>query len=177
MIESASLYVHYYNRGVNKEAIFFSHLQYEYLIQTLYRFLPNYHLDLIAYCLMPNHYHILLKLDDHNQGSKYIQRVFNAFTQAVNHQVSRVGTLFQGNVKKRFIEDDEYLATVIMYIHLNPVKSGLCNKPDEWHYSDFQEWVGLKSTIRNIASERKKIFGNVEDYLELINMEIQNNLK
>ena len=176
MIELASPYVHYFNRGVNKEAIFFSSLQYEFLIQTLYRFLPNYRLKLIAYCLMPNHYHILLKHDDLSEGSKYIQRVFNTFTQAVNHQVSRVGTLFQGSVKKRFIEDDGYLATVIMYIHNNPVKSGLCIKPEQWLYSDYREWVGFKSSIRNIASERKRIFGSVEDYVELMNMEIQNYL-
>lgn len=174
MEELASPYVHYYNRGVNKEAIFFGPLQYEYLIQTLYRFLPNYNLQLIAYCLMPNHYHILLKHEDQREGSKYIQRVFNTFTQAVNHQVSRVGTLFQGNVKKRFIEDDGYLATVIMYIHLNPVKSGLCTKAEQWLYSDYREWIGLKSSTRNIVSERKEIFGSVEDYLDLINLEIQN---
>jgi putative transposase len=175
MIEPASPYVHYYNRGVNKEEIFFSPLQYEFLIQTLYRFIPNYHLELIAYCLMPNHYHILLRHNDLKEGSKYIQRVFNTFTQAVNHQVSRVGTLFQGNVKKQFVEDDGYLSTVIMYMHLNPVKSGLCNNPEEWLYSDYREWVGQKSTIRNIASERKQIFGSVEDYLDLINLEIQAN--
>lgn len=176
MIEPASPYVHYYNRGVNKDIIFFGPLQYEFLIQTLYRFLPNYHLKLIAYCFMPNHYHILLKHDELTEGSKYIQRVFNTYTQAVNHQISRVGTLFQGNVKKRVIEDDGYLATAIMYIHLNPVKSGLCNKPELWHYSDYSEWVGLKSSIRNIASERKEIFGSIEDYKDLINLEIQNYL-
>lgn len=176
MEEPASPYVHYYNRGVNKVAIFFSSLQYEYLIQTLYRFLPNYRLQLIAYCLMPNHYHILLKHDDHKEGSKYILRVFNTFTQAVNHQVSRVGTLFQGNVKKRFIENNGYLAIVIMYIHLNPVKSGLCSEPEQWLYSDYREWIGLKSSIRDITSERKEIFGSVEDYLDLINLEIQNKL-
>lgn len=176
MEEPASPYVHYYNRGVNKEAIFFSPLQYEYLIQTLYRFLPNYHLQLIAYCLMPNHYHILLKHNDHKEGSKYIQRVFNTYTQAVNHQVSRVGTLFQGSVKKRFVEDDGYLATVIIYIHLNPVKSGLCNKPEQWLYSDYLEWIGLKSTIRNIETERKQIFGDIKSYVEMMNLEIQNTL-
>lgn len=100
MIESLSPYVHYYNRGVNKEDIFFDKSQYEFLIQTFYRFLPHYNLELIAYCLMPNHYHVLLKHDDPHEGSKFIQRIFNSYTQSVNRQVSRVGTLFQGNVKK-----------------------------------------------------------------------------
>ncbi len=173
MIESLSPYVHYYNRGVNKESIFFDNSQYEYLIRTFYRFLPPYKLELIAYCLMPNHYHILLKHDDPLEGSRFIQRVFNAYTQAVNRQVTRVGTLFQGNVKKRFVEDDEYLMDVISYIHLNPVKSGLCEKPEEWLFSDYTEWIGTKKTARNIESERTKIFGDIYYYIELINMKIE----
>ena len=173
MIESLSPYIHYYNRGVNKEAIFFDNSQYDYLIRTFYRFLPQYKLELIAYCLMPNHYHILLKHDDPLEGSRLIQRVFNTYTQAVNRQVSRVGTLFQGNVKKRFIEDNDYLMDAISYIHLNPVKSGLCTKPEEWLFSDYTEWIGTKKSARNIAFERESIFGSIDNYIELINMKIQ----
>ena len=170
MIEPLSPYIHYYNRGVNKEDIFFDKSQYDYLIQTFYRFFPHYSLELIAYCLMPNHYHILLKHDDLLEGSKFIQRVFNSYTQSVNRQVSRVGTLFQGNVKKRFVEDDDYLLDVISYIHLNPVKSGLCTKPEEWQFSDYTEWVGTKKSARNLAPERDRIFGDIDNFIEIINM-------
>jgi putative transposase len=173
MIELASPYIHYYNRGVNKADIIFGKQQYDYLIQTFYRFLVGYQLELIAYCLMPNHYHIVLKHEEALEGSKFIQRVFNSFTQAVNRQFDRVGTLFQGSVKKRFIEDEEYLATTIMYIHLNPVKSRFCNRPEDWIYSDYAEWIGLKKSIRNVVSERELLFGSAYDYSELIKMEIE----
>jgi putative transposase len=166
-------YVHYYNRGVNKAEVFFNKGQYEFLGQTFYRFLPIYDLELIAYCLMPNHYHILLKHEDALEGSKFIQRVFNTYTQAVNKQVDRVGTLFQGNVKKRFIEVDNYLETIIMYVHLNPVKSQLCHRPKDWLYSDYREWVGLKKSPRNVILEREKIFGSAIGYSEMINAEIE----
>ena len=172
MFEFTSPYVHYYNRGVNKETIFYDHAHYEYLIQTIYRFLPKYQIELIAYCLMPNHYHILLKHDNYLEGSRFIQRVFNAFTQGINKQIDRVGTLFQGSVKKRIIEDDDYLATTIQYIHLHPVKSRLCLHPEAWRYSDFLEWIEVKKSIRNVVFERERIFGNIEDYLELINLEV-----
>ena len=61
----------------------------------------------------------------------------------------------------------------ISYIHLNPVKSGLCTKPEEWLFSDYTEWIGTKKSARNIAFERESIFGSIDNYIELINMKIQ----
>lgn len=172
MIEPASPYVHYYNRGVNKDIIFFAPDNYVFLIAKMLEFINDYQVDLIAYCLMPNHYHLLLKHDNPLEGSNYIQRIFNSYTQAINKKYSRVGTLFQGNVKKRIIEDDDYLAETIKYIHLNPVKANLCQRPEDWEYSDYRLWVGLKETSRNIATERDNIFGSAKDYAELINLEL-----
>jgi len=158
MVEPASPYVHYYNRGVNKELIFFTPENYVYLIGKMTEYIKNYQVDLIAYCMMPNHYHILLKHENPIEGSSFIQRLFNSYTQSINKRYSRVGTLFQGNVKKRFIEDDDYLAETIKYIHLNPIKAGLCQRPEKWVYSDYQEWAGLKETTRNIVIERDNFF-------------------
>jgi len=109
MVEPASPYVHYYNRGVNKELIFFTPENYVYLIGKMTEYIKNYQVDLIAYCMMPNHYHILLKHENPIEGSNIIQRLFNRYTQSINKRYSRVGRLFQGNVKKRFIEDNNYL--------------------------------------------------------------------
>lgn len=171
MIETASPYVHYYNRGVNKELIFFAPENYVFLIRKLAAFVKDSRVELVAYCLMPNHYYILLKHDDPLEGSKLIQRLFTRYTQAINKKYSRVGTIFQGNVKKRVIEDDDYLLETIKYIHLNPVKARLCQRPENWEYSDYREWIGLKETSRNIAFERDNIFGSTKDYTELINLE------
>lgn len=172
MDELVSPYVHYYNRGVIKEAIFFSPENYEYLITKISEFIKNYQVELVAYCLMPNHYHILLKHKDSINGSRFIQRLFNSYTQAVNKKYSRVGTLFQGNVKKRIIEEDDYLIKTIKYIHLNPVKANLCQRPENWEYSDYREWIGIIETSRNIALERDIMFGSSKEYAELINLEL-----
>jgi putative transposase len=168
MIELVSPYVHYYNRRVNKEAIFFSDVNYDYLLNLIYKFLPDYSIELIAYCLMPNHYHLLLKIDSLKIGSKFIQRLFNAYTQGVNKLENRVGTLFQGNVKKRLIESDDYLREAIRYIHQNPIKSGLVLKPESWKYSDYSEWVGLKSSKRQIYQQCISLFGSVDEYKKWI---------
>lgn len=172
MVELVSPYVHHYNRGVNKEDIFFTSDNYLFLIGKLTDYIKDYQIELIAFCLMPNHFHILLKHENPNEGSKLIQRLFNCYTQAITKRYSRVGTLFQGNVKKRFVEDDDYLAETIKYIHLNPVKAGLCDKPEKWGFSDYREWIDLDETLRNIAFERDNIFGSAKDYAELINLEV-----
>jgi len=174
MIEPASSYVHYYNREVNKDIIFFAPENYFFLLAKISDFIKDYQVELVAYCLMPNHYHILLKHENPIEGYRLIQRLFNSYTQAINKKYSRVGTLFQGSVKKRIIEDDDYLVETIKYIHLNPVKANLCQKPEYWEYSDYRNWVGIIETSRNITIERDNIFGSAMDYMEIINSEIDN---
>ena len=166
-------YVHYYNRGVNKGEIFFSENNYEYLKNLFFRFLPEYRIELLAYCLLPNHYHILLKHEKAIDGSRYIQRVFNAYTQGINRKLNRIGTLFQGNVKKRYIEDENYLRETIKYIHFNPVTAHLTKKPEDWIHSDYREWIGLNQSTRNLSEERNLIFGSAEGYKEKMNLEVE----
>jgi len=170
-----SPYVHYYNRGVNRARIFFINENYDYLIKLLHKYLVYYQVELMAYCLMPNHYHILLKHESPLEGSRFIQRTFNSYTQSVNKQQSRVGTLFQGNVKKRIIDAEDYLVECILYIHLNPVKKGYCTHPRDWKYSDFSEWVGLRQGTRNVDKICAEVFGSVENYQEMIDIELENN--
>jgi len=173
MIDPATPYVHYYNRGVNKEAIFFSHENYLYLISLMYKFANDYKVELLAYCLMPNHYHILLKNDDILEGSRFIQRTFNSYTQSINKRYSRVGTLFQGNVKKRYVDNEDYLIDIIMYIHINPVRKNLCGHPREWPYSDFCEWIGIKDSSRKIVNKCIELFGDIEEYTNMVDSLIE----
>lgn len=165
-----SLYLHYFNRGVNRAAIVFDEENYLYLINLMYRFLPLYKIELIAYCLMPNHYHILLQEHEGKQASRFIQRIFNAYTQAVNNRYSRVGTLFQGSVKHKEIPSLEDLATVIEYIHQNPVAAGLVRDASQWKYSDYNEWTGKVVSSRKVGKYRKLIFGSVDDCFKNITL-------
>lgn len=87
-------YYHVYNRGCNREQIFANDNNYLFLLQRAKSFLPDYSLKVVAYCLMPNHYHFLLHPQEDGVLSRFIQRLFNSYTQAFNKQQKRSGTLF-----------------------------------------------------------------------------------
>jgi REP element-mobilizing transposase RayT len=102
-------YYHIYNRGADRAPIFFNDQNYGHCLDLVARYRQPYGASIIAYCLMPNHYHFLLRQETDVPLSKFIGVVFNAYTQAVNRQEERTGTLFAGRFRHVWIDRDEYL--------------------------------------------------------------------
>ena len=163
------MFLHYFNRGVNRAEIVFEEENYRYLINVMYRFLPLYKIKLVAYCLMPNHYHILLEEFESKQASRFIQRVFNSYTQAINRRYSRIGTLFQGSAKHTEVLGMDDLANVVGYIHQNPVTAVLVKDASQWKYSDYNEWAGIVGSSRKVVQYREFLFGTLDDYVGFVN--------
>jgi putative transposase len=138
-------YYHIYNRGADKLPIFFNTGNYEHLVHLIKRYYPKYGVTVIAYCLMPNHYHFLLRQDTELALSKFINVLFNAYVQAVNLQQGRRGTLFEGRFKHVCVDHYEYLIQLCRYIHNNPLKAGLVTHLEEWPYSNYLDWIGIRS--------------------------------
>ncbi len=160
----ADHYYHVYNRGCNREN-FFSHSgNYLFLLQRAKAFLKDYPLSVIAYCLMPNHYHFLLRQEEDGCLSPFIQRLFNSYTQAFNKQQNRSGTLFEGRVKSILVDTDEYTLHLCRYIHLNPLKAKLVTRLSEWPYSNYLEWTGRRNGALIDRALAQEYFPNVEDY-------------
>jgi len=137
----ANHFYHIYNRGCNREPIFANDGNYLFLLRRLKTFLADFPLTVIAYCLMPNHYHFLVRPDEDDVVSKLFQRLFNSYAQAFNKQQGRSGTLFQGRAKSVLVDRDEYAIHLSRYIHLNPVRAKLAGNPADWPYSNYLEWV------------------------------------
>lgn len=140
----AGHYYHVYNRGCNRERIFANDGNYLFLLRQAKKFLREYPLTVIAYCLMPNHYHFLFRPEEDGAVSPFLQRLFNSYTQAFNKQQGRSGTLFEGRPKSVLVDTDAYVIHVCRYIHLNPVEAGLVAHPGDWPYSNYLEWVGKR---------------------------------
>jgi REP element-mobilizing transposase RayT len=141
----AGHYYHVYNRTISGRPLFLTDHNYVFLLQRIKQYLPTYQLSFITYCLMPTHYHFLLRPEADDQLSPFIQRLFNSYTQALNKQTKHTGTLFEKNVQYRLVESTEYLLELSKYIHLNPVQAGLVNDPGEWLFSNYLEWVGRRN--------------------------------
>src|SRR5574341_1106415 len=136
-------YYHIYNRGNNQEAIFFERENYTFFLRQVRKYFGREAVDIVAYCLMPNHYHLLVHLKVDDLGSM-VQPFALSYTKAINKRFNRVGTLFQGPFKAIWVEREEYLLQLCRYIHLNPVKAGLVARAEDWEFSSYRDYVGLR---------------------------------
>ena len=182
-------YYHLYNRGVDKRIIFTEKVDYQRFLALLYLcnttesirtpkdFRAEYKdvfttprkemlVDICAYCLMPNHFHLLIKEKSANGISLFMQKLTTAYTMYFNARHERSGALFQGVFKSQHALDDRYLKYLISYVHLNPVKlvesgwkaEGLKNKKraeeflENYEYSSYRDFNGLQRFENSIVS-------------------------
>jgi len=182
---------HIYNRGNNKNKIFFNRENYLYFIGKIRKhLLPHCHL--LAYCLMPNHFHFLIFLKTKIGGTDYTKKpahieqtnratdhpiskglriLLSSYSQAVNIKQKRTGNLFQQNTKVKCISDIQknnapssyYDYVCLNYIHQNPVKAKLVKKIEDWEYSSFRDYIDLrKGTLCN-KSIAFKLIAKIEE--------------
>jgi REP element-mobilizing transposase RayT len=144
-VHIAGQYYHVYNRGVGRQRLFVSDANCRFLLRRAKRYRKDYDLSIIAYCLMPNHYHLLLRPGEDEALSSFVQRLFNSYSQAFNRQQGRSGTLFEGRAKSILVDSEDYVLHLCRYIHLNPVNAQLVSHPGEWLWSNYLEWVGRRS--------------------------------
>ena len=138
-------YYHIYNRGVLRGTIFREPENYLFVIGRIKRYARQFSLSVIAYCLMPNHYHMLVRQDGEAAAGLLPQRVFNSYTKAYNKRYEQSGTLFEHRYQAKVIKNNKHLWHLCRYIHANPVKSGLVADPSDWPYSNYLEWVGERT--------------------------------
>jgi REP element-mobilizing transposase RayT len=142
-------YYHVYNRGINKQPIFSDQAHYRQFLFLCEKYLPKT-VEVLAYCLIPNHFHLLLYFHAYPDrvggprqgGSNPFSNLLNAYAQFFNKQTDRVGGLFQRPFKRKRITDDEYLRQVIYYIHRNPIHHGLTDSFMKYPYSSYSRLIG-----------------------------------
>lgn len=137
-------YYHLYNRGAGRQPIFKDAGNYAFVLRRIKEYTRELEIAVIAYCLMPNHYHLLVRQDGEEPAGRLVQLVFNSYTKAYNKHYERTGTLFEGRYKSIHVDRDEYLLYLCRYIHANPVKAQIVTRPEEWHYSNYPEWIGIR---------------------------------
>ena len=145
LISEAKIY-HIVLKGVNSNTLFFDKGDYESFLKYFKTACTNYKIEIYAYCIMSNHIHLLLKADDDNIPEMF--KSFGAtFVPKYNAYHSRTGPMFNGRFYSSPINDDEYLFSVIRYIHFNPLKAGIVEKPEEYEWSSYREYLTHSGTI------------------------------
>lgn len=140
-------YYHIYNRGAGRQSICRDDSDYLRLLKLLNGVSSECDISVIAYCLLPNHYHWLVRQDGAIAADKLVGRVFGSYSQSFNLRHKRSGTLFEGTFEAILVETDEYLRHLCRYIHANPVRHGLALSPDLWPYSNYLEWIGKRPGV------------------------------
>jgi putative transposase len=137
----ANKYYHVYNRGTLAMDLFRDRRDYNKFLIKLSHVCGAYEIETVAYCLMPNHFHLLLREPEQNISGKrssiaaLMQSLQNSYTKHFAYKYQHSGVVFQGAYKSKFIPDDEYFDTLIEYILDNPVKKKLVLKSEYWPYS------------------------------------------
>lgn len=97
--------------------------------------------EIIAYCIMPTHLHLILKQVKEDGISTFISNILNSYSHYFNLKYRRKGPLWEGRFKSILVETDEQLIHLTRYIHLNPVTARLVEKPEEWLNSSYKEYL------------------------------------
>ncbi|MBI9066304.1 MAG: transposase [Salinivirgaceae bacterium] len=140
-------YYHIFNQGVSGTNLFADAKNYEYFLHLYNKYInPNF--TTFAWCLMPNHFHLLIRVNDNLQKPphQYFSNLFNAYTQAFNKWHKRRGTLFQRPFKRRLVADEKYFRTLVVYIHNNPVHHRFVSDAIEWGWSSYLSYLSNKPT-------------------------------
>ncbi|OIP64419.1 hypothetical protein AUK15_03280 [Candidatus Nomurabacteria bacterium CG2_30_43_9] len=207
---STGEYYHLYNRGTDKRTIFMESHDYKRFMALLYvcnstepvdiadhfqkgRSFPELFaieredqlVDIIAYCLIPNHFHLLIREKTEGGTEKFMRKLLTAYSMYFNSKYGRTGTLFEGRFKAKHVDSDEYLKYLFAYIHLNPVKlidpkwkeNGIQNRETAYDYlvnymySSYSDWKGntrMESKILNREAS-PEYFNSSKDFDEFVN--------
>ena len=186
-------FYHIYNRTNNKELLFKEDINYFYFLNQFKKYISPIS-DVYAYCLIPNHFHFVLKIKESShlerffeaklekaktksqdlQGfenlgglkliSQQFSNLFNSYTKSINKKYNRNGSLFAQNFKKKEINTEKYLQQVILYVHLNPFFHAVSDDFESYLHSSYNSIISLKTT----ELKRKEVidlFGDKQNFI------------
>lgn len=161
------LLYHVIARGNQRRPTFVDERDYRAYLTRLATYRERYAVRLYAYCLMPNHVHLLVETGL-PPLSKFMQGLQQAYTVRFNRVHETVGHVFQGRYKAIVCDSDAYLATLVRYIHLNPVRAGLVARPEDYPHSGHHSYLRGASTGLLDTAPVLRLLGGAEGYRRFV---------
>ena len=172
-IEYPGAVYHITSRGNEKKPVYKDDQDRENFLSILDKVNKRYHWLCHAYCLMDNHFHLLIETPDGNL-SIGMRQLNGVYTQAFNKRHRRAGHLFQGRYKAILIQKDSHLLEVCRYVVLNPVRAGLVEDPGQWRWSSYGATAGREKppaclttswVLGQFSSKRRKAEREYREYV------------
>lgn len=174
-------YYHIYNRGNNGIDVFLENENYYHFLRLYAKYIEPI-ADTYAWCLLKNHFHILVRIKDKSEiiesdltynttekpkviePSRQFSHLFNAYTQAINKRHKRTGSLFEKNFERKLVTNENYFQKLIFYIHNNPVHHGFVKEMSLYPWSSYESVVSEKPTMLK-RNEVFDLYGTKEDFI------------
>jgi REP element-mobilizing transposase RayT len=137
-------YFHVYNRGVKKSDIFDSKENYSFFLTKLSTVWIPCRVDVISFCLMPNHFHFILKQNGQESIAGFMKALCSSYAKALNNQRGSSGHVFESKYKIKLIDSEDYLIWLSRYVHRNPKEGGLVRECLDCEFSSFKDYVQTK---------------------------------
>jgi len=171
-------YYHIYNRGNNRENIFFEKRNYRHFLELYAKHIVPI-ADTCVYCLLRNHFHFLVRIKTVEEQetlrvlkpSQQFGNLFNAYAKAINKAYNRTGSLFQNPFGRIEVDSDAYFTWLVIYIHQNPQKHGLVDDFRTWPHSSYQTLLSTEPT-RLKRDDVLAWFGGVDNFVVLHQQEV-----
>jgi len=182
---------HIFNRGVEKRIIFEDAREYNHFLEVIQFYQRNHRfrfsrlrrkerqkvianktgellIEILCYCLMPNHFHFLIKQVAEKGIETFLQRITNSYSHYFNIKHDRVGPLFQGKFRSIRIENTAQLIHVSRYIHINPVTAYIVKKPEDYRWSSYQEYLKMAEGFCEKGMILNQ-FSGIDSYQQFVN--------
>lgn len=157
-------FFHIMVQGIKKEKIFYKSEYKEKYIQLMKFFKEKQKIELINYCVMNNHVHIIIYTEDINELTMFMKKLNTTYALHYNKAENRVGYVFRNRFESKEIYNQDYLTKCIKYVHMNPVKAGITKTEGEYKYSSYNDYINKRGIVTDELLQ--KIFNSKYNYLK-----------
>ena len=158
----ATKYVHIMAQGINKEYIFQDEVGKKKYLKMILNEKDNHNINIISYCIMDNHVHLVIHYNEIDKLSMFIKKVNTSYAKWYNNRNDRVGYVFRDRYKTEPIYDFHHLYSCIIYVHDNPVKAKMVNKPELYRFSSYRYFLSDSNILNSKVLELLNL--DLEDF-------------
>jgi len=138
----AGTWYHVLNRGNRREVVFHKPADYDAFVKAMSDATARLNVDILGYCVMPNHFHLLMRTNADGDLGRWVRWLLVAHAQRYHRHYHTTGHVWQGRYKAFPVQDDDHLATVLRYVERNPLRADLVTRAEHWKWSSLPGWLG-----------------------------------